>query len=256
MHLDVIELDRFYNDSRLGFITQKILSNSVQKLWPELLNSKNTNNKIVGFGFSNPFLKLFLGASQNIISFMPGQQGVIPWPRVDSNLSVLIEETSWPLESGNVDNVLVAHGLESCERPNELIEEIWRILKPGGEVLFIVPNRSGWWARSDLTPFGYGEPYSLSQLEKQLVNNRFKIEGARAALYAPPFSKEYLISSITILEKLGSKFGSRVMAGALLVSARKQIYARPSTKFSEVVRSPLGVLEGLIKPKPKPISKL
>ena len=39
------------------------------------------------------------------------------------------------------------------------------MLAPGGRVVFIVPNRSGLWARRDVTPFGYGRPYSLGQLE-------------------------------------------------------------------------------------------
>ena len=89
----------------------------------------------------------------------------MPWPAGEPNLCVLVEETRWPIEAGTVDRLIVAHGLETCDSPEALLAEIWRVLAPGGRVVFIVPNRSGLWARRDVTPFGFGRPYSLGQLE-------------------------------------------------------------------------------------------
>lgn len=51
---------------------------------------------------------------------------------------------------------------------------------------------------------------------------------------------------------MGKRLDSRMAAGALLVEATKQIYATPKTGLREAVKRPLGVLEGLAKPKPKP----
>jgi SAM-dependent methyltransferase len=84
------------------------------------------------------------------------------------NVSVLCEETHWPVSTGLVDKLVVMHGLETSDHPAALLEECSRVLGPGGRALFVVPNRAGIWARADGTPFGVGRPYSTSQLESQL----------------------------------------------------------------------------------------
>ena len=38
-----------------------------------------------------------------LVALMPGPQGVMPWPSNAPNVSVLCEETRWPLETGHVD---------------------------------------------------------------------------------------------------------------------------------------------------------
>ena len=65
---------------------------------------------------------------------------------------------------------------------------------PGGRALFIVPNRGGLWARRDATPFGFGRPYTLSQLEAQLRAHDFLPERDVAALFQPPTSKRFSAS--------------------------------------------------------------
>ena len=62
-----------------------------------------------------------------------------------------------------------------------LFAEIRRVLAPGGKAIFLVPNRAGIWARRDATPFGYGRPYSIGQLEKTLSDNKFTAERHAAA---------------------------------------------------------------------------
>ena len=93
------------------------------------------------------------------------------------------------MPSGFADRLIVAHGLESCERPAALFEEIWRVLAPGGKAIFLVPNRAGIWARRDATPFGYGSPYSIGQLERPCSGNKFhrraQRRGAVHATVAP-----------------------------------------------------------------------
>ena len=95
----------------------------------------------------------------------------VPWPAGAENVSVLCEETHWPISTGFVDRLVVMHGLETSEHPAALLDECSRVLGPGGRALFVVPNRSGLWARADGTPFGFGRPYSMSQLEAE---NRWK----------------------------------------------------------------------------------
>ena len=164
MHLDVVDLRAFYYRTRLGRSVQRVLQEAITRLWND-----TEGLTLVGYGFAAPLLRPFLGKAAKVINLMPGPQGVMPWPMGEDNLSAMVEETLWPIEAGSVDRLIVAHGLETCNNSDNLLTEIYRVLAPGGLVLFVVPNRSGVWARSDLTPFGFGRPYSFSQVE--FINN-------------------------------------------------------------------------------------
>ena len=159
----------------------------------------------------------------------------------------------WPIEAATVDRLVVAHGLETSDRPEALLAEIWRVLAPGGRVIFIVPNRSGLWARRDATPFGYGRPYSLGQLESALRNHRLVPERHAGALYAPPTHTRFWFQWSYLWEKIGRRFDPRPVAGALLVEASKQVYARPSRGSKVTIPGPLEVLGGLAGGKPRPV---
>lgn len=249
MHLDVVDLRAFYYRTKLGRITQRVLQEELRRLWPE-----TAHMTVAGFGFAVPFLRPFLADARRVISLMPAQQGVMPWPQGVANHSVLVEETSWPISAGTVDRLIVAHGLETCERADALMEEIHRVLASGGHVVFIVPNRSGMWARSEQTPFGVGRPYSFGQVETLLRTHGFLPERHAAALYTPPSHKRFWLRTDPIWEGLGRRLDARMLAGTLLVEASKQVYATPRRGNAIAVPGPLEVLEGLTQPKPKPAS--
>ena len=179
MHLDVLDLRKFYYRSALGRAAQKVIRDELVAMWPEA-----KGQMVVGFGFAVPLLRPFLKDARRVIGLMPGPQGVMPWPPDGPNVSVLCEDTLWPIETGHVDKLVMLHGLETTEQPSSLLEEAWRVLGPGGRAVFIVPNRGGLWSRSDQTPFGFGRPYSLGQLETQLRKHRFVTERISRRLHA------------------------------------------------------------------------
>lgn len=248
MHLDVVDLRAFYYRTRLGRFTQSTLQQALTGLWPE-----TKSLTVVGYGFAVPLLRPFLDKARRVVSLMPGQQGVMPWPTGVSNISCLVEETNWPLQAGSVDRLVVAHGLETCERPDAMLEEIWRVLAPGGSVVIVVPNRSGLWARGDSTPFGVGRPYSRGQLEELLRRHRLYPEREISALYAPPSQRPYWLKTARMWERIGRRLRSRLVAGVLIVEATKQVYVLPKGGAAEAVKGPLEVLEGLTRPRPKPV---
>ncbi len=249
MHLDVLELRAFYYRTKLGRSAQRALQDALRTLWPE------TNGMtVVGFGFATPVLRPFVEDAQRVLALMPAQQGVMRWPVGGPNVSALVEETRWPLETGAVDRLIVAHGLETCDRPDALLDEIWRVLAPRGQAIFIVPNRSGLWARRDVTPFGFGRPYSFGQLEAILAKHRLAPERHAAALYAPPSHRRFWLQTAHLWERLGRRFDPHLVAGALLMEASKQLYARPKSGAKAGVLGPLEVLDGLRRPKPEPVA--
>ncbi len=252
MHLDVRQIVRFYYGTELGRIVQRSLSDQVSGVWP---NTKGQT--VAGFGFASPLLNPFLAASRRVLCLMPDQQGVVAWPRLrldGENRSVLVEETSWPVATGLVDRLVVLHGLETCESPAALLEEVWRTLGPGGRAIFIVPNRSGLWARLDATPFGFGRPYSLMQLETLLQNHRFSLERRISALYMPPSHRQFWIRTARYWEGFSHQFPVPFAAGVLIVEATKRQHAPVGRGLGDAVRAPLEVLDGMRKPAAGPVS--
>ena len=241
MHLDVQDLRNFYYRSALGRAAQANLRTRLLELWPEA-----QGQTVVGFGFASPLLRPYLKDARRVIALMPGPQGVMPWPTNGENVSVLVEETLWPIETGHVDKLIVLHGLETSERVSDLLEEVWRVLGPGGKVLFIVPNRAGLWSRRDRTPFGYGRPYSASQLETQLRKHQFLPERQLGALYQFPSSKRVWMKSAPLFERVGRQMPAVFAGGAFMVEASKLVYPPKGTVQRVVERR--SVLEGLTEP--------
>ncbi len=250
MHLDVLNLRDFYYRSMLGRAAQKAVRNQVIELWPPDEVKAQT---IVGFGFAVPLLRPYLAGARRVVGLMPGQQGVMSWPANQPNVAALCEETKWPLDTGIVDRLVLLHGLETSDRPRVLLEECYRVLGPGGRALFIVPNRAGLWSRRDKTPFGYGRPYSLGQLESQLRQHGLIPERHVAALFTPPSEKRFWLRTGPFWEGAGRRISNHLAGGVLMVEVSKQVPAPKKPGLSERVKKPLSVLEGLAKPEVKPI---
>ena len=237
MHLDVQDLRNFYYRSTLGRAAQKAVRDQMLALWPDV-----TGQTVAGFGFAVPLLRPYLTQARRVVGLMPGPQGVMPWPAGMANVSVLCEETLWPLDTGHVDRLVMMHGLETSDRPGTVLEEAYRVLGPGGRALFVVPHRSGMWSRSDKTPFGYGRPYSTAQLETQLKDYGFMPERHRATLYQPPSHKRFWRKSGALWEGVGQTLSPVLAGGVLIVEASKRVQAAGGTGVHSRVSAPLGVL--------------
>ena len=237
MHLDVQTLHNFYYRSAIGRVAQRVVRDQVQAFWPDA-----KNESLGGFGFAVPLLRPNLHDARRVIGLMPAQQGVMPWPAGQPNVSVLCEETLWPIENDRFDKLVLMHGLETSERQTALLDECWRVLRPGGKALFIVPNRSGLWARSDATPFGYGRPYSMSQLENQLKAHYFDPIDHAAVLYQPPSTRRFWMKTGPFWESVGRSVSAVVSGGILMVEVSK-VHPKPKgTRVESRVLNPLGNL--------------
>ncbi|MCA0871563.1 class I SAM-dependent methyltransferase [Seohaeicola saemankumensis] len=243
MHLDVQDLRNFYYRSTLGRAVQASVRAQVLKMWPEA-----QGQTVAGFGFAVPMLRPYLSEAKRVIALMPGPQGVMAWPSGMPNVAVLAEETMWPIETGRIDRLVVMHGLETSEHPSMLLEECWRVLGPGGRALFIVPNRAGLWSRSDKTPFGYGRPYTLGQLESQLKKHQFMPEHHAAALYQLPSTRRFWLKSGGMIEKFGRRLPTMLAGGVFLVEASKRVQPPSGTIARDAPKKRVKALEGYAKP--------
>lgn len=243
MHLDVQDLKTFYYRTRLGRAAQRVIRDQVILRWPD-----TRGQTVVGFGFAAPLLRPFLTSARRVVALMPAPQGVMAWPAGMENVSVLCEDALWPLPTGVVDRLVMLHGLETSENPSLLLAEAARVLGPGGTALFIVPNRAGLWARSDQTPFGYGRPYSLGQLEAQLNRHGFAAAGHEVALFQPPSHRRFWLRAGPFCEQVGQRISNRYAGGVLMLDAVKENSRPVGTPIREGVRAPLRILDGMTQP--------
>lgn len=243
MHLDVQDLRNFYYRSTLGRAAQASVRGRLLRMWPEA-----QGQTVLGFGFAVPLLRPYLADARRVIALMPGPQGVMPWPAGMPNVAVLSEETLWPVETGHVDKLIVMHGLETSERAAQVLDECWRVLGPGGKAIFIVPNRAGLWSRSDQTPFGYGKPYTLGQLESQLKQHQFLPERHGAALFQPPSKRRFWLKAGPLCENIGRSMPSAIAGGALLVEVSKRVQPPRGASVKSFAKRPIKALDGLAKP--------
>ena len=116
------------------------------------------------------------------------------------NVSVLCEETLWPIENDRLDKLVLMHGLETSERPSPARGMLARAgARWKGVVHRAEPIRA--LGAVDETPFGYGRPYSMGQLEAQLKAHYFDPLRHIAVLYQPPSTRRFWMKTGPVLGK-------------------------------------------------------
>ncbi len=221
MYRAAYDLKEFYLTPQ-GRVVRRVLQKRISEFWPE------TNNmRIMGCGYAVPYLREFFDSAERVIALSPAGQGTHFWPQKlpeEKNLTFLSEEGEIPIENASIDRILMVHNMEFSEMLGTYMDEIWRILKSNGRLLIIVPNRAGFWARADETPFGQGTPYSAGQVAHFLREHNFTHERTEEALFVPPHAGRFFLRSAPIFEKYGRMFAP-LIAGVHMVEAGKQVFA-------------------------------
>ena len=236
MYLDVVDLRAFYA-SRLGMVVRRLIGRRLSKRWPSI-----AGESLLGVGYATPYLEGLADGAERVIAFMPAAQGVVTWPHEGPNRAALVDDDMLPLPDATIDRALVIHCLEVAANPRDHLREIWRVLAPGGRVILVVPNRSGIWARTETTPFGYGRPYGSGQLTNLLREAQFSPLGWSEALAAPPL-RGPLIGTGATWEAVGRTLWP-AFAGVVIVEATKQLYqgvpaGQRSRRFKPALRPAL-----------------
>jgi SAM-dependent methyltransferase len=217
MPLDVLSLQSFYG-STLGGVARRLIGRVIRERWDNTVGLS-----VAAVGYGAPYLERFRDGARRCLALMPAEQGVAIWPEAGRCAAALVDAQMLPLPDGSIDRLLLAHALEAADRPNALLEELWRITAPEGRIIVIVPSRRGVWARTDSTPYGQGLPYSKSQLRDLLHRAEFSPIFWGEALYAPPVTRPFMIRSAPTIERVGAVLGMP-FAGVHIVEAIKQVH--------------------------------
>ncbi|WP_426955894.1 methyltransferase domain-containing protein [Muricoccus radiodurans] len=220
VHFTSRGLDGFYA-APLGAVTRRLLRARLRALWPEL-----TGREVLGLGHAGPYLRLWRRGAARLVSATPHALAVhhrlAPWPPDGRSAATLVEEDRLPFADLSFDNVLLVHGLEAAENARRLLREAWRVLRPEGRLLAVVPNRRSVWAHLEHTPFGHGHPYSAGQLARLLDRSLFAVERREHALFVPPFPWRPLLRGARAWEAAGRAVAPQ-FAGVTLIEARKSV---------------------------------
>lgn len=232
------DIQEYYASPQGQFVFQA-LSKRILKMWPlEELH----DTTLTGVGFTFPYLDLYAECPENVnkqkeknatkmnhksiqtFAIVSKRSGLYYWPEGQDNRTVICRRGEWPFPKESVDRILIVHDAEYASGMAALLSEVWRVLKPNGRVLMVLPNRTGLWVRSDQNPFGHGAPYSLSQLRTTLRENHFVYEGACGALLTPPFKSKVMLKTAGFLMEPFARFCTS-MSGVQVVEASKRLYA-------------------------------
>lgn len=217
VELDIVTLKDFYA-SALGLRVQKTLCDQLNLWWPDL-----ADKRVMGLGYTLPYLSALRERTQQCFAFMPARQGASSWPCVEQVATALVFEEDLPLSDASVDCILLVHALEYTENSFETLNEIWRVLAPNGHLIVIVPNRSGFWARNTSTPFGYGEPYTRQQITRLFEKTNFVSGAIQEIVHYMP-STGYVSRFFSFFYEPFARHLFPYFGGLLMCQAQKRIY--------------------------------
>lgn len=218
MDKDIDQFKSFYQ-TNMGQIVCNCINYQLSKLWGNV-----SDQAILGFGYTTPFLGEFLQKSNRLISFTTRGGEVDPWPPNGANCNLIGDESDTPFEDSSFDKILCVHGLEDAQNPRALMREIWRILGPEGQLIIFATNRHSVWAQNEHTPFGNGRPFSKLQATHLLQDGMFEIIAAKKVLALPPLNFALSSSTIVKMEKIGEKFWP-ALGGLVMIQARKRLFS-------------------------------
>lgn len=213
---DILKLRDFYHGN-VGRTVRRALRPLVEAWLP-------TEGYVLGIGYTQPYMKPQIDNPHASI-LMPARMGVVHWPQGHENRTLMAWENRLPYADGTFDTIFIAHALEYSGNPQALLQEVWRVLKPHGRAVVMVPNRRSPWCRIELplSPFVRGHPYSSRELHKLLRLSHFKINQAVYGLYVPPTTRGWLLRAHRTFDKMGQRWWP-LLGGIILVEAQKDMY--------------------------------
>ncbi len=244
MAVDIVDLARFY-ETALGAHVSARLTREMAAAWTKA----DARDAVLAYGYGVP-VAADLWPEADWRFLMPSQQGALSKKNMSQEApgpTILTHENAWPVRDDSINRMLVMHALEAANQPEKTVQEIYRVLVPNGRAMMIVPNRRGFWARSERTPFGTGRPYSAGQLRQLLRQNGLLPGRLRPVLLAPPGLSFLMPHYLRPASRLAAAIVPHI-AGVWMMEAIKQVPAPLSVKRAMSRRKMAAVRPAVISP--------
>ena len=240
MRRSVDDLNRFYATPE-GAAAQRLVRRKIGDAWPDVRGLD-----VLGIGYCTPYLDGFSDA-RRILQAMPAAQGAEIWPTDLKVRSTLVEEEALPFPTALFDRILMVHALEESQAPHALLLEAARLLSPNGRLIVAVAARGGFWAHAEKTPFGYGQPYSRSQLENAIRDAELEPVAWSYALHVPPW--RWLLGWANAFEAVVPRVWP-LAGGLILMEAARRPFVANTVRAS---KSLLKELQEVLVPGQQPV---
>jgi len=204
--------------SPLGQVARHLIALRIRSRWRDVHGMC-----VAGVGFPTPYLRALRADAERVIALMPQPQGVAYWPEEARNVAAMFEEPNLPLPDNTINCLLAVHCLEFSDDSDALLREFWRVLRPEGRLMLVLPNRTGLWARADQTPLGTGHPYSHAQITHKLERAMFSPQASLPSLFMPPVGWRMMLHSAPAWERVGRRVWP-ALSGVLVIEARKEVH--------------------------------
>jgi SAM-dependent methyltransferase len=155
--------------------------------------------------------------------------------RITTRLTVDLEEPAqvladphWlPFPENSIDLVVLPHALEFTDEPHQLLREVYRVIRPEGQVLiagfnpFSLFGLKRYFGREQSMPWN-GNFVALYRLKDWLSLLGFEVTGGRLDAYAPPFAQEKWRKRFQFFEGAGDRWWP-IAGGVYFLRATKRL---------------------------------
>ena len=170
----------------LGQRAGEALGQRIRTWWPDL-----SGLRLMTSGYGLPLdAALMAGTPLSLAHVVPARLAAVTGSALfpQTGRALVTDDTLLPLDSDLIDRAILIHRLEHARRQDRTFREVWRVLRPGGRLIVVVPSAFGLWARMPANPFGRGKAFTGLTLAAVLNEQLFSLERMRNGLFFPPLS--------------------------------------------------------------------
>src|SRR5262245_31801879 len=160
--------------------------------------------------------------------FLAQSRIVARWSVDPSPPAQVLADPQWlPFPENSLDLVVLPHALEFSDEPHKLLREVYRTVRPEGQVVlagfnpFSLFGAKRYFGRGDTPPWT-GNFISLYRLKDWLALLGFEVTGGSLDCYVPPFRQEAWLRRFRFFEAAGDRWWP-IAGGVYFLRATKRV---------------------------------
>lgn len=130
-----------------------------------------------------------------------------------------------PFQDNSIDLIICPHLLEYHNQYNFLLQEIYRVLAPNGQVIITAFNKNSWVGlrHKKIPALKSIYPLKLGILKENIAEIGFNIIGGKFFSYCPPFKNMSTIKKYEWMNKAGDRWFPTLANSFALILQKKEI---------------------------------